>query len=259
MARGLRYALAALAVVQLLSAMALFWEVPFFVGMWPFPGTSPLSTTLLASFLAAAAASTGWVAWAGRERALAGISWDYLATFGLVTVFGITRIAGGETSLIPFVIACGGATAVGAAMYLRARRVDWVDARPMPRVVRLSFAIFVLTLVPAGGALIAGVPNVLPWTITPDLSVVFGLMFLGSSAYFVYGLLHPVLDNAIGQLAGFLAYDIVLAIPFLQRLPSIDDRMRLGMVLYLVVIGYSAVIAVWALVVNPGTRLGQRR
>jgi hypothetical protein len=44
----------------------------------------------------------------------------------------------------------------------------------------------------------------------------FGLVFLGAATYFIYGALDPHWGNAIGQLAGFLAYDLVLLAPFLS-------------------------------------------
>jgi len=255
----LRAALAVLALAQLAVAAALFWQLPVVLDLWPFPGTSPLSAMLLASLIAAAAASTGWAAWAGRERAFAGIGLDYVATFTCMVIIGGVKVAGGDAALLPFTLASIVGLATGIAIYLHARRAPWVDDRPMPRVVRISFGIFVATLVPVGVALMAGVPNLLPWTITPDLSIIFGAMLLSASAYFLYGLRHPVMDNAYGQLIGFLAYDIVLLVPLATRLPGIDPAFTLGMVGYLAVILYSAALAVWFLFLNPGTRLLGRR
>ena len=42
-------------------------------------------------------------------------------------------------------------------------------------------------------------------------------MFLGSATYFAYGIVRPRWTNAGGQLAGFLAYDLVLIVPFMTR------------------------------------------
>jgi hypothetical protein len=38
----------------------------------------------------------------------------------------------------------------------------------------------------------------------------FGLIFLGAATYFIYGALDPHWGNAVGQLAGFLAYDLTI-------------------------------------------------
>ncbi|HEX5826361.1 MAG TPA: hypothetical protein VFY23_02490 [Candidatus Limnocylindrales bacterium] len=255
----LRVALGAVAVVQALFAAALFWQVPAVLGAWPFPGTSPLSATLLASLLAAAAASTGWAVWADRERALAGIAWDYIANFGFMLAIGAWKVATGDGGLLPFTVASVGGLAFGIGLYRRVRHVPWVDERRMPRIVRVSFGIFVAALAAVGLALIAGIPNLLPWTVTTDLSVVFGAMLLSAGAYFVYGLRHPVMDNAYGQLVGFLAYDLVLLVPLATRLPGVDPAFALGLALYLAVILYSAVLATWFLFVNPASRLARRR
>ena len=42
------------------------------------------------------------------------------------------------------------------------------------------------------------------------------IIFLGSAIYFAYGLQRPVWGNAKGQLLGFLAYDLVLIVPFVR-------------------------------------------
>ena len=81
--------------------------------------------------------------------------------------------------------------------------------------------VFLVALLFAGGTLIAQVPEIMPWALTPDLSVVAGIMFLGSASYFAYALARPRWTNAGGQLAGFLAYDLVLIVP-------LRDAVRVG-------------------------------
>ena len=88
-------------------------------------------------------------------------------------------------------------------------------------------------------------------------------MFLGASAYFAYGLVDRRWENAGGQLAGFLVYDIVLIVPFAVRLISGEpsyygspsEPLRLNLVLYTVVIVVSAIIAGYYLLIHPATRL----
>ena len=95
----------------------------------------------------------------------------------------------------------------------------------------------------------------MPWSITPELSTLFGLMFLGAAAYFAFGLVEPRWENAGGQLAGFLAYDAVLIVPFVQRLPTIDPALRLNLVIYTAVVATSAILAIWYLGLDRRTRL----
>lgn len=61
--------------------------------------------------------------------------------------------------------------------------------------------------------------------------------------------------NASGQLAGFLAYDIVLLPPFLTRLPSVAPEYRVSLIIYTAVLVYSALIAGYYLFLHPETRL----
>src|SRR5690606_6604615 len=98
-------------------------------------------------------------------------------------------------------------------------------------------------------------PNILPWMVSPEGGAVFGWMFLGAAVYFAYGLARPGWYNAGSQLAGFLAYDLVLIAPFLRRLPFITPELQLSLTIYLIVILYSGILAVYYLFINPATRL----
>jgi hypothetical protein len=109
-----------------------------------------------------------------------------------------------------------------------------------------------------GGRLALKIPNSIPWSITPELSVVIGWMFLGASAYFAYGLLKPSWTNAAGQLAGFLAYDVVLIVPFLTRLPTVTPEHRLGLTIYTGVLLLSGLVAIYYLFIHRPTRLSGR-
>jgi hypothetical protein len=127
--------------------------------------------------------------------------------------------------------------------------------RPAPRLVRWSFLVFVVALLVVGGRLVWKQPNVIPWTITPELSVVAGWIFLGAAAYFVYALLRPCWVNSAGQLAGFLAYDAILIVPFLTRLPTVAPEHRAGLIVYTLVVTYSGLMALYYLLIHPATRV----
>jgi hypothetical protein len=80
-------------------------------------------------------------------------------------------------------------------------------------------------------------------------------MFFGAAVYFAYGLLRPLWVNAAGQLAGFLAYDLILIVPFLTRLPTTPDEHRLGLTIYTAVLIFSALLAIYYLFIHKPTRL----
>ena len=256
MSDRVRTLLLAVAAAQLLLAGVFWFRLPIMDLIWPWPATSPLSATFLASIAAAAAASTGWAVWFRRERALAGIALDYIVIFVPFTLFSAVRAAqGAGTGVALLGGACALGVVVGVWLLRYSLQFPWRNGDRMPTLLRASFAIFIVALVIVGSLLIAGTPNVLPWTVTPDLSVLFGSLFLGAAAYFAFAVAFPVVDNGLGQLAGFLAYDLVLFGPFLLRLPTIDDALRLSLNVYLVVLAYSTLLALYYLFINPRTRV----
>jgi hypothetical protein len=256
MTRPFRYLLLLICAVQIIFAVAFFFQLPFALALWPLPGTTPLSYTLVASFFAAAAASTLWCVLAREYSALAGVGLDYVVIFapmGIVAFQMGTDTANNALMLFGFACAVGAIFGLGLLMW--GYRIPIRDSRRLPRLVRTSFLAFVVALLIAGWALITKLPNILPWSVTPELSVIFGWMFLGAAAYFVFGLLRPVWSNAVGQLMGFLAYDLVLIVPFLQRLPTIAPELRLSLIVYIVIVVYSGLLAIYYLFINPVTRV----
>lgn len=257
MHRSLAAVLSVIAGVQALFALAFVFQVRPFIEVWPFEGTTPMSNIFIGSILAAAAASTAWCVMARSERALAGLALDYVAILVPFAVLLIARAAGGAgPAFVGLAIASIGGAVFGGLLLRHALSRSWRDPRPMPRVVRAAFAFFIGALVIVGGLLVVQVPNILPWTVTPELSTLFGFMFLGAAAYFTFSLVDPRWENAGGQLAGFLAYDLVLIVPFLQRLPTIDEQLRLSLVVYIGVLVVSGILAVWFLWSDARSRRG---
>jgi hypothetical protein len=251
--------LALFATVQALAALGFVLQVPLVVDVWPFPGASALSNAFIGSIFLAGAASTAWCLWVRSDRAVAGISLDYIAIFVPSAVFAFLEVArGAGTGVAAFGVSCVIGSIVGLGLLRWSLRFRWRDPRRIAMPVRVVFAVFIVSLVITGGRLVVQAPNVMPWQVTPELSTLFGLMFLGAAAYFTYSLVDPHLENMGGQLAGFLAYDLVLIVPFLVRLPTIEERFRLGLIAYVVVLVVSGALAIWALFLHPDTRIWPR-
>ena len=254
-----RYSLFFICVVQLLLAVAFFLQLPFAVNLWPFPGTTPLTFIFISSIFAAAAASTLWAAASENYGALAGIGLDYITILAPVSILSFQLGAsGGSTQMTGYGIACVFGALFGLALLLWSIRIPMDRTLPLPGIVRWSFVIFIIALLIVSVQMILKVPNVIPWKITPDLSVVIGWMFLGAALYFVYALLRPGWVNAAGQLAGFLAYDVVLIVPFLTRLPTAAPEHRIGLIVYTAVVIYSGLLAVYFLFIHKSTSLWGR-
>lgn len=255
MTRYIRYVLVGISVVQLIFAVGFFLQVPAFTRLWPLPYTSGMSFIFIASIAAAAGASTLWCVITREDAGIAGVALDYVAIFIPLAVL-MFQLAGGRSNspLTTFGLICIGQLAVGLALLAWSLRRPVRDRRPVPRIVRVSFGVFIVALIIAGGQMVLKNTHIMPWQISTDATIVYGWMFLGAAAYFAYGFLRPGWHNAGGQLAGFLAYDLVLIIPFLQRLPTVGPDLRINLIVYIIVLVYSGLLAIYYLFLNPGTR-----
>ena len=176
-------------------------------------------------------------------------------TYGAIFVYLLT-LAGdpGQPALGPYLVAFGAAALSSLVVFLWSRRIPWRDRRPMPSVVRGSFAFLALVLVAAGTALAFGA-DIFPWDLRSETSVIFGFIYLGAAVYFLYGFVRPRWSNAAGQLIGFLAYDIVLIGPFVDRFDEVTGRQLLSLIIYSAVLVFSGALAFYYLFVDEGTRL----
>jgi hypothetical protein len=260
--------LAIIATTQAILAILFVFQVPWATAIWPFTETGEMSYIFIASIFLAAAAAVGWCLYVGSDRALAGIALDYMV---IMAPLGVLSLAAGrdEGSLhaAAFGLLCLMTLAFGAWMLRWALRRPWRSTTATPAPVIAAFALFVFALCIVGTLLILQTPGVLPWAITPQLSVLYGSMFLGAAAYFGYGLIDRRWENAGGQLAGFLAYDIVLIVPFVVRVASgtpsyygsTSAPLRLNRILYTAVVLLSGLLAAYYLFVHGPTRLRVRR
>ena len=59
-----------------------------------------------------------------------------------------------------------------------------------------------------------------------------------------------------GQLLSFLAYDLVLIVPFLSLFKTVQTEYLIGLIVYVTVLNYSGALAVYYLFIHPQTRFG---
>jgi len=241
--------------VVLALAFGFIFRVPLALSIWPWED-GRYSYLFIGSILAAAAVAMLWTGWTGEVGALPAGSLN-LCVIGLTTSIYFFQLAlqQGRLDLIPFgIVSLLTAIATGAS-FLWSRRLPFNDPRPTPLLVRISFGVFILTLVFAGGALLMRAP-IFPWALNPDSSTIFGCIFIGDAFYFLYGFFRPRWQNATGQLLSFLAYDLVLIVPFLFLFKTVEPEHLIGLVVYVAVLLYSGALAAYFLFVNPGTRFG---
>ncbi len=254
--KAARYVFYFISAVQIFFAIAFYWQWAFVTNLWPFEGTTPLTYIFISSIFAAAAAATLWAVGTGNDGALAGIGLDYLGILTPLAIFSFRLGANSDdTQLMAYGVFCGFGALFGLWLFWWSQRFTLDMTIPTPRPVWWSFIIFIIALLIVSARLILQTPNAIPWTITPELSVVIGWMFFGAALYFAYGVWRPYWSNAGGQLAGFLAYDLVLIVPFLTRLPTVPDEHRLGLTIYTAVVIFSGILAIYYLFISKPTRL----
>lgn len=233
-----------------------FWlQQPDVIALWPWPD-GRLSYIFIASILAAIGAPVIWMGISGELAVMRGGALDFAMTYlGLSVTLLIAGAAAAEWVAVPFYLSLTiAALAFNLLLFWVTRNIPVQDQRPMPWLVRTSFLVFTVLLILVGTALIMRYPAVFPWPLQPQSSVVFGWIFLGAAMYFLYGFLRPHWSNACGQLLGFLAYDLILLLPFLQHFSTVKADHQLSLWVYTGVIVYSALLAIYFLFIHRDTR-----
>jgi len=111
---------------------------------------------------------------------------------------------------------------------------------------------------------------VFPWTLDPASATLFGCIFLGAAAFFANAVHSGRWAVAAPALWGFLVYDLVLFVPYVRLLTAgsaaADDiygegqRVNLGsLTIYLCVLTASTLLALYAALLHPATRLWRAR
>jgi hypothetical protein len=214
-----------------------------------------LSYVFIGSILAAIAVPILWIAVSGEMAAIRAGAIDLTVMYGGMCVYTVTLTGvRGEPRLWPYQLAFGLAAAASVVAFLLARPVPWTDKRMMPPPVRISFGAFAVILIGVATGLMLHV-DIFPWKLGEESSVMFGLIFLGAATYFVYGVLDPHWGNAVGQLAGFLAYDLVLLAPFFQHFSTATGGALVSLIIYIAFLLYSGALGAYYLLASDATRI----
>jgi hypothetical protein len=241
-------------LVILALGFGFIFRVPLALGIWPWED-GRYSYLFIGSILAAVSAAAFWIGWRGELAALPAGSLNVFVIALTTSIYFFNLAAQGRSGMLPFGVASVLMAVAGGTAFLWSRRLSLIDQRPTPKLVRVSFGIFIVSLLLAGGALVLRLP-VFPWDLNPDTSVVFGCIFLGDAFYFLYGLYRPRWGNAFGQLLSFLAYDLVLIVPFIALFNTVPPERMVNLVVYTAVLIYSGGLSVYYLFIDPRTRFG---
>lgn len=240
--------------VSLLMALGFATAQPWAADLWPWP-EGRLSLLFIGSIAAAVGAPVLWIGLTGEFRAAAPGALNLIVAFGgaagtLIVLYarqGTVRFLGYALVFALTALLC-------LAIWWWSRLLPRHDLRPLPVPVRYSFGLFAVLLVLVGGALVARAQYIFPWPLKPESSVIFGGVFLGAAIYFFHGVCWPSWSNAVGQLLGFLAYDLVLIGPFLGHFATVKTEHRTSLIIYCAVLVYSGALAIYYLGIHPQTR-----
>ena len=246
--RAIGFALASLMTVL---AIGFFFEQAWVLSIWPWP-IKGLSYAFVSSIFAAIAAPIFWICFTNEPAAICGGAINLLVTFTGFSAYSFnnTQMSGVQAFGIGSALVAIACLVQIALTY----RIPFKDDRPMPVLVRSSFLLFAAILTYVGGMMVTHRANMFPWPLKPEHQVLYGWIFLGAACYFVYGFARPVWGNLRGQLWGFLAYDLVLIVPYIKHFATVPNDLRTNLIVYVSVLVYSGLLAVYALFVSRPSR-----
>lgn len=237
----------------LAMSFGFIFRIPAALSIWPWED-GRYSYLFIGSILAAVSAAALWIGWSGEFGAFPAGSLNIFVIALTTSIYFFRLASQGRSELFAFGIASALMAVVSTAAFFWSRTLPLTDPRPTPGLVKVSFGIFIASLFLAGGALVFRLP-IFPWDLNPDSSVIFGCIFLGDAFYFLYGMFRPNWHNALGQLLSFLAYDVVLIVPFILLFNTVDPSRYVNLIVYIAVLLYSSGLAIYYLFINRDTRM----
>ncbi len=243
-------------LIFLLFAFGFIYQMPFATSIWPWED-GRYSYLFIGSILAAVSAAALWIGWTGEFGALPAGTLNIFVIALTTTIYFFKLASQGRANMTLFGIFGALSAVASLTAFFWSLNIPLKETRPMPKPVKVSFWIFIASLFAAGGALILQAP-IFPWALNPDSSVVFGCIFLGDAFYFLYGMFRPNWHNALGQLLSFLAYDLVLILPFIGLISTVEPNRLINLLVYTAVLMYSGGLAVYYLFIDSQTRFGAK-
>ena len=254
MERSLRLGLLAAAVLSALLATGYFLQLPWALQTWPWP-EGRLSNIFIASVFGAVAGAMFWVGVSGRLAGAAG-GFLHVATMsaGLAMVLWPMALSQPASVSTGYALGCTAVALVCLAAFGFVRRLPVVDTRRVPGSLRVWSLVYIAILLPAGSALVAQVPGIMPWPLKPEMSMVCGWVFLSAAWSFAYPLLRPQVEHVRVGLIGFLVYDAVLIGPFISHLDTVRPDLLRSLQLYLLALVVTAAVSLYYLLICRATR-----
>ncbi|TCT24105.1 hypothetical protein [Thiobaca trueperi] len=230
---------------------------PVVTQLWPWPD-GRLSYLFVASILAAFGVGSLLIAWTRDWRSAAGGGVALLFGFGGMAATLVSLRLHGAPVPIGYPLGYALVAVQGATLWYWGATHRHADTRKMPALVRLSTWVFAITLLLVGIALTLQAPTIFPWPLNANSSILYGWLFLGLALNYGYVSLGNRWSDAKVSLIGFLAYDLVLIVPFLQHFSRARPEHLTSLTIYTAVLIYSGALAVYYLFFDRHWRLWTR-
>lgn len=276
-----RIACLAIAVPVTALSIGFFFRAGWAMNAWPWP-EAKMSYVFLSAIGAATVGALVWAAISGDIAALAPGAINTAVSMMLGAVyFGQRGIRQGDGEMLIWAGSCLVYGILVFRIYLWSRSRPVLSTMPTPTYLRWSFLVAASVLAIVGLLAYVQLPNIYPWDVRSGTSSLFGALFLGTASVFVYGLARPVWAFTAGNLWAFLAYDLILLIPYVGMIGDDADSTIGGgyydyygggaattstgdgvnvpsLVIYLTVITLSLLVICYTLFVRPQTRIHLR-
>jgi hypothetical protein len=241
-------------VAVIALGLGYFAGLPYAAASWPW-SESPFDFLLVSAFLVAAGAVLVWLGttgeWGAAKAATANVG---AMNAGAAIFLGARFAATRDARLLVRAIAFAVFAAANLAVFLWSRRHPIRDVRPAPRPVRVASAVYAAVLAVAATELLRRSETIFPWALEATTETMFGWLFLGSAIYFAAGVGATRWHEVRGQLLAFLAYDLVLVVPYLAMFDGVYRDHLASLVVYVSVIIGSALFSAYYLFVHRATR-----
>ncbi|GIW08812.1 MAG: hypothetical protein KatS3mg060_3617 [Dehalococcoidia bacterium] len=214
LARGI---LAAAALLLCLLALAFWMRWPIIGLIWPAPVTNG---TFLAAIAASIAAPVLFIVWTGDFGAVRAGAVTLGAIYAGFVLASLPPLAVGNSAFTPFVVVSAIAVAGNVLMFRWARAYPEREQQATPSAVLWFFAISSIMLVVPGVAALLGT-DLMPSPQPIETLRLYGAIYAGAGAFFLWGIARPTWSNARLVLIAFLVYDALR----LTVLPEILPRM----------------------------------
>lgn len=239
---------------MIVLAAGFFFHLPWATQLWLWED-GPLSLTFVAAMQAAIAAAMLWIGISNQLSAMSAGALNLIVMLsGSAWVLFQLSDQEGRGYLIGYATACLVFALFNLFLLVYCFGLPVLDKRPLPGMVRFAFLLYIIALLTLGIYLLRQPKVVFPWPLNADTSLIFGWMFLGDACYFLYALLFPVWANAKAPLWSFLIYDLVLIGPFVAHFAKVLPEHRSSLVVYTIVLVFSALVSIYYLFLRRESR-----